>query len=211
MTKQAVILFVCAYFLGAIPFGFIIGKLVRKIDIRNYGSGNIGATNVLRVLGPFWGSVSFLFDVLKGFIPTYVASRMGMGAWIVILAGAIAVFGHTFSVFLRFKGGKGVASSLGVIFGFNYSIALLGLLVFVIVLAATRYVSVSSCLATLSVFIMTLFWQWPPSHLAYKLVVGLLLLAIIVKHSSNFKRLANGTENKFGQKARINNSQGDGQ
>ena len=106
MTWQAVMLF--AFVFGAVPFGFIIGKMVKNIDIRKYGSGNIGATNVLRILGPFWGSVSFLLDVSKGFLPVYMASRAGLSPWLVILAGAIAVLSHSFSFFLPegFFGGE---------------------------------------------------------------------------------------------------------
>ena len=202
MTWQAVMLF--AFVFGAVPFGFIIGKMVKNIDIRKYGSGNIGATNVLRILGPFWGSVSFLLDVSKGFLPVYMASRAGLSPWLVILAGAIAVLSHSFSFFLKFRGGKGVASSLGVIFGYNYVIALLGLAVFVLVLVICRYVSVGSCIATFSVFLMTVFWRSPALPFAYKLVVGLLFVAIVLKHIPNFKRLKNGTENKFGKRAEIN-------
>ncbi|MBR4748213.1 MAG: glycerol-3-phosphate 1-O-acyltransferase PlsY [Abditibacteriota bacterium] len=202
MTIAGVMLF--AFVFGAIPFGFIIGKLVKNIDIRNYGSGNIGATNVLRILGPVWGSVSFLLDVSKGFVPVFLASRAGLSPWLVILAGAVAVLSHSFSFFLKFRGGKGVATSLGVIFGYNYIIALLGLAIFVLVLIICRYVSVGSCIATFGVFVMTLLWQSPPMPLAYKLVVGLLFVAIVLKHIPNFRRLKNGTENKFGKRAEIN-------
>lgn len=198
------VLLLAAYILGSIPFGLIVGKLAKGVDIREHGSGNIGATNVLRILGPRWASVVFILDILKGFVPTFIAGNLGLTSdWFVVLAGAIAAFGHTFSVFIRFKGGKGVATSLGVIIGLNPIIAGLGLLIFLIVTFIWRYVSLGSCIGTLSVFLMMLFWKSMDTPLSYKVVVGILIIAIIAKHIPNLKRIINGTEAKIGQKIDI--------
>lgn len=199
-----IILLVCSYFLGSIPFGLIVGKVVKGVDIREHGSGNIGATNVMRILGPKWGTFVFILDVLKGFIPTFAASKLNLPSdWFIVLAGAMAAVGHTFSPFIKFKGGKGVATSLGLIIGLNPVIAGITLVIFTLVLLVTKYVSLSSCIATAGVFFMMLFWKsmnTPPSFL---IVVGVLTLAIIIKHIPNFKRIANGTESKIGQKVKI--------
>ncbi len=201
MTAAFLLLF--AYLFGSVPFGLLLGKRVRNIDIRDFGSGNIGATNVLRTLGPGLGFLSFILDVLKGFLPVFAAGRLGLDPVFIALAGVLAVVGHTFSVFLKFKGGKGVSSSLGAILGFNYIIGLLGLLLFIIIVAVSRYVSLGSCIAAFSVFVMTLFWQAPPAAAAYKIMTGIVFAVILFKHIPNIKRLISGTENRFGQRTCI--------
>ena len=199
------ILFLCSFLLGAVPFGLLIGKLVKGIDIRLYGSGNIGTTNVIRIFGPVWGSIVFVLDVLKGFVPTYIALKLNLSSdWFVVLAGALSVFGHTFSPFLKFKGGKGVATSLGLIIGLNPIISAITFGIFVLVLSASKYVSLSSCIATLSVFFMMLLWKSMNVPTSFQIVVGILALAIVLKHIPNFKRIANKTEPKIGQRVKIN-------
>jgi len=196
------------YLIGAIPFGLIFVKLIKGVDIREHGSGNIGATNVMRVIGPVWGSIVFILDVLKGFLPTffiakYLTNNPKIDSWIVVLVGIVAVLGHTFSVFLKFKGGKGVATSLGVIIGLNPLVAAIAYGVYLVVLAISRYVSLGSVVATASVFLMFLFWKHANAPLSYQLLAGILFVAIIYKHIPNLKRIANKTEPKIGQKINV--------
>jgi glycerol-3-phosphate acyltransferase PlsY len=193
------ILLILSYFLGAIPFGLIIGKAWRGIDIRDHGSGNIGATNVFRTLGPGPGTVVFTADVLKGLLPVIAARHISPGvAWLAVASGMVAILGHTLSVFLKFKGGKGVATSLGVAIGLAPVIAAIAFGFWVVIFAITRYVSVASMLASLSVPVMMWATDCP---IEYR-VFGMLVAAyVIVKHRSNIVRLMQGKENRFGRKA----------
>ncbi|MGB9620670.1 MAG: glycerol-3-phosphate acyltransferase, partial [Armatimonadota bacterium] len=115
-----------SYLLGAIPFGLIVGKLTRGIDIRQFGSGNIGASNVLRTLGPGPALLVFALDTAKGLAAVEICRRFGLSEWWIVAGGLLSVFGHTFSVFLAFKGGKGVATALGVVIGLCPVIAAVG-------------------------------------------------------------------------------------
>lgn len=206
---QLAALIVIAYFLGSIPFGFIAGKVFRGIDIRDYGSGNIGATNVFRTLGKGLGTAVFLFDTMKGAAAVMLAQMIVPGdhqaGW-VIAAGLTAIVGHTASPFLRFKGGKGVATSLGVIVGMNPLIALVTFVIWVSLVAITRYVSIASLVASYSVPTMMflsepLFHQKvPTSYAIFALVASTFIL---IKHRSNIKRLLNGTEARFGQRVKL--------
>jgi len=202
-----ILFLVCSYLIGAIPFGLIAGKVLKGVDVRDYGSGNIGATNVIRVCGKPIGYLVFTLDVLKGFIPTFLAGHLlfkgfdnEVTGWFTVVCGVLAVLGHTFSCFLKFKGGKGVCTALGVVIGLDWRAALIGYGVFLLVLAITRYVSLGSILGALSVFLMFVFVKYFNSPLAYKVVGGILFLGIIFTHKSNIQRLLNGTESKFGQK-----------
>ena len=137
MGAMFVALLVFAYLLGSLPIGLIVGKAVRGIDVREHGSGNIGATNVWRTLGPVWGSLVFALDVGKGLAPVLLAQRNAAHiAWLPVAAGLAAILGHNFSVFLKFKGGKGVATTLGVAFGLSWVAGLVGFGVWLVVLGA---------------------------------------------------------------------------
>ncbi|MBQ0105303.1 MAG: glycerol-3-phosphate 1-O-acyltransferase PlsY [Armatimonadetes bacterium] len=200
--------FIGAYLIGSVPFGLIAGKMVKGVDVRDYGSGNIGATNVMRVLGPVWGSIVFVLDVLKGFIPTFFVAlllkKYGLdkefAGWITVFIGIMTVLGHSFSCFLKFKGGKGVATSLGVIVGLDWRVAIIGYVIYLIVLAIWRYVSLGSVIATLSVPVMFICFRYFDAPLSYKILSGILFVAIFLKHIPNIKRLINHTEAKFGEK-----------
>jgi glycerol-3-phosphate acyltransferase PlsY len=192
------ILLILSYLLGAIPFGLIIGKAWRGIDIRDHGSGNIGATNVFRTLGPGPGSVVFAADVLKGLAPVIAATQISPGtAWLAVAAGMAAILGHTLSLFLGFKGGKGVATSLGVGIGLAPVIAAIAFGLWVLIFAVTRYVSVASMLACISVPIM----MWATDRpIEYRIFGVLVAVYVIVKHRSNIVRLMQGKENRFSKK-----------
>ncbi len=198
-----VLLLLMSYLLGAFPAGLLVGKMVKGIDVRDYGSGNIGASNVWRTMGPLWGIGVFLFDFCKGYIPTLLTSRMHTAAqdsishsispWLVVGVGMAAILGHNFSPFLRFKGGKGVATSLGVVYGLSPEAAALGFAVWLVCLAVTRYISVSSIVAAVvtSVALLALHRDLP--HALFALLVALF---VVVKHRANMARVTAGTEPK---------------
>lgn len=206
--KEALIL-VLAYFLGAIPIGLIVGKATRGIDIRQYGSGNIGATNVIRTLGIKIGAIVFIGDALKGLIPVLLAQAFLIGhhqPYFVVAAGLMAIIGHSASLFIGFKGGKAVSTSLGVIIGLNPLIAAIIFVLWLSIVAATRYVSIASIIASASVSVLMYFSgrlfgkATPVQYTVFALAAALLIL---LKHISNIKRLLNGTEPKFGQKVKL--------
>ncbi len=190
------ILFVAAYFLGAIPVGYLVGK-AKGIDIRAVGSGNIGATNVLRTLGKGPGYAVFFADVLKGFIPAVVARQFGFGNDLCFVIGLGAVFGHSLSPFLGFKGGKGIATGLGAMLG---SVTLVGLgsfAIFTLFMALTMTVSLSSIAgaASLPIWGFVFAETWP-----IRIVLLVMGGYIIFRHRANIVRIRQGVEPKYGQK-----------
>jgi glycerol-3-phosphate acyltransferase PlsY len=188
-----VVLLIFSYLLGALPVGLLIGKGFRGIDVREHGSGNIGATNVWRTLGPVLGTLTFALDVAKGLIPVLLARHFYSGfVWLPVAAGILAIIGHNFSIFLGFQGGKGVATTLGVAFGLSWAAALIAFLVWGLVLLATRYISVSSLVATpIGAICLWGFnrWNW-----AYGLFALLATLFVVLKHRANIIRLRLHTE-----------------
>lgn len=196
--KNAVVILLC-YLFGSIPFGLIAGKLVKGIDIRNVGSGNIGATNVLRAVGPIPALIVFLLDVFKGAGAVLLCRYLGMSEYLIVLGGIAALVGHTCSVFLGFKGGKGVSTLLGLVIGINPIMAAVALGIWIIVVAITRYVSLGSIIASLTTSIIICFIKLHP---IYKIVFLLVSLFVVIKHKDNIKRLINGTENKIGNKVK---------
>ncbi|MEA2552485.1 MAG: acyl phosphate:glycerol-3-phosphate acyltransferase [Fimbriimonadaceae bacterium] len=192
MNAQSVLLFLGSYILGAIPFGFLIAR-ARGIDITKIGSGNIGATNVHRALGWKAGIPVLLLDVLKGLAPPLVAKALGFSVDIAFLAGIAAVLGHCFSPFLKFKGGKGIATMLGAAWGATPLVAAGAMVAFAIVFAITRYVSLASILAAVAAIVLAFFFH---DEILIPLGYGLVWLFIMVKHKSNIRRLLNGEEPK---------------
>ncbi len=193
--------FILAYFIGAVPFGVLAGKAC-GVDVRSVGSGNIGATNVYRVLGPKVGAIVFLLDVLKGVAGPFIA-RLMLGdeaQWPIALCGLMVAIGHVFSVFLGFKGGKAIATGLGVYGALSFPVAASCLAFWGIVLLLTRMVSLASiaaCLATpVACFVFGL-WH---SNLPASLVMCLVALVAFLKHVPNMKRIAAGTEPRIGEK-----------
>jgi glycerol-3-phosphate acyltransferase PlsY len=198
-----------AYLLGSVPVGYLLVRLIRHQDIRSAGSGNIGATNVLRTEGKGMGAATFLLDVLKGSAAVWLGAALA-ALLVPALAyrnaeavGALfAVLGHMFPVWLKFRGGKGVATGFGVFLVAAPWAALAAITVFAILLALTRYVSLSSILAAASFPVFAWFLvqgDRPPFFLAVQCAVSLL---IIVKHHQNIRRLLAGTESRFGSSAR---------
>jgi glycerol-3-phosphate acyltransferase PlsY len=189
---------IVAYFVGSIPTGYWLGKYWKGIDIRQHGSGNVGATNVLRVLGKGPGVFTLLMDVLKGAIPVIFVNSQGASLTQSALVGVAAIVGHTTSPFVGFLGGKGVATSAGVFLALLPVPAGISLLVFAICLIFTRMVSASSMAAAVTLSI-TSFLYSPVRLLSY--VATAVAILVIWKHRSNIQRILSGTEAKIGQDA----------
>lgn len=197
-----------AYLIGSLPTGYLVGR-AKGIDLRKEGSGNIGATNALRVLGKGIGGLVLLVDMAKGVLSCWVAP------WVPVLLGAAtqevdadhllyqliggvgAVLGHSFTCWLRFKGGKGVATAAGVFLALAPWAALVCVLLFAIVVALTGYVSLGSIVAAMALPVAVYFFHYP---FLLTLFTTLVALLVIYRHRSNLKRLLNGTELKFGKK-----------
>ena len=190
-----ILLILACYLVGAIPFGLLIGRIVGA-DVRKEGSGNIGATNVSRVLGKKLGVVTLICDVAKGFLPLWAAASLlpdtVMGReWMVMVCGMATVVGHMFPLYLGFKGGKGVATALGVFLFISPGSILISLFVFVAAVAAFGYVSVGSLVATALIPL----WLWILGETPATLAVTLVIVVLIwFQHRSNIGRLLRGEE-----------------
>ncbi len=198
--KIALIILGC-YLLGSIPFGYIAGKLFKKIDIRELGSGNIGATNVFRILGPSLASLVLIVDIGKGIFSIYLVQYFNIDNLLILtIAGLAVICGHDWSLFLGFKGGKGIATTFGVIFALNPIISILAIVVWVVVMIITRYASLSSILAVISIMIFTILFKQPYEYIIFSAII---ILLSIFKHKENIKRLRSGNERKIGKKSKI--------
>jgi glycerol-3-phosphate acyltransferase PlsY len=188
---------VFAYLLGAVPFAYIITKIVRGVDIRTVGSGNAGATNVFRAAGKTAGIITFLLDVLKGFVAVYFAKFINVSPVFIMAVAACVILGHTYTVFLKFKGGKGVATGCGAFFALMPVPVLISLAVFAAVFVSSGYVALGSIVAALCLPVVAYLFSYP---LWLVIFAAVLAAFIIIKHKPNIKRLLNGTENKFNVK-----------
>jgi glycerol-3-phosphate acyltransferase PlsY len=198
-----VLIGLAAYLLGSIPFGFLLVRFFLKEDIRAKGSGNIGATNVIRSGAKKLGALTFLLDVCKGIVAVLIVSRIALAPVshqnALALAALCAILGHIYTVWLRFKGGKGVATALGVFLALAPYAALAGLAVFVIVFSLSKYVSLASILAAVAFAPAAMLLP----HRAYTpfmiAVIFAAPLIVIARHHENIARLLNGTEYRFGK------------
>lgn len=183
-----------AYLLGSIPSGYLIGKYIYGKDIRREGSGNIGTTNALRTMGRKAGLLTLIFDLLKGWIAVFLASKIAPGILGLAVGAFFAMLGHCFSIFLRFQGGKGVATAAGVLLYIDLLLLFSVLIVFVMFVYFTRIVSIGSIAAAVSAPLFTLFLKEP-----YEITVAIFLMAcvIIYRHKSNIQRILAGTENEL--------------
>jgi glycerol-3-phosphate acyltransferase PlsY len=187
------VLLIGAYLVGAVPFGYLIAR-AHGVNIFEVGSGNVGATNIKRALGLGWALAVFALDVLKGAVPALLALQLlHSQAW-AMGAGCAAIAGHCLSPFLKFRGGKGIATALGVALASSPLVALSAFGVFVVCLAISRYVSLSSMIAVPSGLLFG--WLYGESR-AIMLFYGALAVFVIVRHRANIKRLRDGTEPKF--------------
>ena len=190
-----------SYLLGAIPTSYLAGKFFRGIDLRQHGSGNLGATNLYRTLGAKFAVPVALFDMAKGAVPVLViAPLVSSSRYFAVLCGIMAVLGHVFSVFVQFRGGKGVATASGVMLGLTPWAVLVALAVWLIVLRLSGYVSLGSMVG--AIVLPVAAWFLHPLQRDIIWIQVLVALAIIWLHRANIKRLLAGTENRFGRRAK---------
>lgn len=189
---------IIGYLMGNIAPSYFAGKLLGNIDIRNHGSGNAGATNVWRVLGTRPGIIVFILDVLKGFLAAMIGNLLGgqLGA---ALAGCAVIIGHDYPIFLHFKGGKGISTSFGVLLYLAPLVPLTALIIGIIIIYNTCYVSLASIVGVILAPILTALYRYPKQ---YVFVALLIMVLGLYRHKDNIKRLLNGTENKIQIKKR---------
>ena len=183
-----------AYLLGSIPTGYMMGAWT-GVDVRTTGSGNIGATNVARVIGKRQGFLTLAADTAKGFIPVFVALQLGLVSTAVALVGAAAFLGHLYPVFLKFQGGKGVATAFGVFAGLAPIAALVLIVIFAAFVLSSRIVSLSSMAAALAAPVTFWFFSYPPAVVGISAVIAFM---IVLRHRGNIRRLLAGTEPRVG-------------
>lgn len=191
---------ILSYFIGALPFGYLLFRLSEKRDIRRFGSRSTGATNVLRLKGWRYAIPVALLDIGKGFIPAFVVFKIYGEPKLSAVCASLAVIGHCFPVYIGFKGGKGVATAAGAMFAIALSPALLSFVVFIATVVLTKYVSLGSILAVVLFPLFLILFGIPLSVLLLSLPI---LVIILIRHAGNIGRLIRGTEPKFGQKAGI--------
>ena len=187
------VLCAAAYLAGSIPFGALLGR-VKGIDLRQVGSGNIGATNVARAMGKGWAVAVLAADACKGFVPVWLGRHFGLSATAIALAGAAAIIGHMFTLFLRGRGGKGVATSLGVALALSPIAALVGFVAYAVVFAATRLSSLGSLLGVWTFGLLFVLREQPARPLIALAIGGAVL--VTVRHRENIARLVRGEEKR---------------
>ncbi len=195
----AVLTMVIGYFLGTIPSGYLVAKL-HGVNIQQVGSGNIGATNVLRALGVVPAIIVVILDPLKGALATLLPMLLGLGPWAVALTGLAVVLGNNFNVLLGLRGGKGIATSIGVFLVISPLVALFSLILGIFTILVSRYVSLGSLVGMVA---LPLFLIAREVHAAY-LVLGLAFTALaIVRHRANIRRLLAGKESRLGERVEV--------
>lgn len=207
---EVILVILFGYLVGSIPTGFLVGKFTRKVDIRRLGSGNVGVTNVYRLLGSKAAIFVLLFDVGKGAGVIYLVNLLANHQFfslskegielLKVLVGLAVISGHVFTIFLRFKGGKGVAASTGVLIGLAPVPMMVIIPVFFVILILTHYVSVGSIVGAMLLPVLMCIVEQGPIITLFGGIVGIL---IILKHIPNIRRLLNGTEYKFGERIKI--------
>ena len=186
------LLVIFAYLLGSIPFGLVLGKSLFNVDLRQVGSGNIGTTNAFRGLGPKGGLLVFLCDMLKGGIPVLIG-MLSPFTWHPLLFGAGAVLGHVYPIYLKFKGGKAIATSFGIVFAFDPLFAILAISSFFVILYFSRMVSLASILSIFFAILISFFWHdW-----VLTIVTAIIWIVVVIRHKENIQRIKAGTESKI--------------
>ena len=206
MIPQTILAVALSYGVGSIPAGLWLGLALRGVDIRQHGSRNIGATNTMRVLGKKLGALAFVFDVAKGVIAALLIARLSPWPYAALACGVAAIIGHTASVFIRFRGGKGVATSAGVFLSLCPIPTLIAAAVFAGTVAVTRMVSAGSCLAAVAlvilVYAMPHDWVAAPTHqvpdsVVFRLLILIIALFVLFRHRGNLARIIRGQENRI--------------
>lgn len=219
MLPGPILLIVSAYVIGSIPFSFLVVRMFAGADIRKHGSGNVGATNVMRNFGKWPGLLALVLDIAKGFLAIVVARRIvaqfitsfpvhlgdpsshSQPSFWIGLAALVAVLGHIFPLWLKFRGGKGVATATGVFLAIDPRTILMSMIVFAIVILATRYVSLASMLAAAAI---PLLMRFATNQLFWIVIFSIVIAVIIIlKHHSNIARLSRGEERKLGQRREL--------
>jgi glycerol-3-phosphate acyltransferase PlsY len=218
MVFLSVVAVILAYLIGSINFAVIFSAIFMKKDVRELGSGNAGTTNVMRNGGFLPGALTFLCDALKGFVASFIGLKIFEyishfeGEWSMPIYGALVcglacMLGHVFPIFFGFKGGKGVATSVGIFYVCNPLAITLGLVAFAVILLTTKYVSLSSLIATVVVVTLSIVFYDLNAYLLPQIILVVAMGAIVfLKHTENIKRLIHGTESKIGSKRRKNNA-----
>lgn len=188
---------VLAYLLGSLPFGYILSHFIQKTDIRSHGSGNIGATNVLRVMGWKAALPVFILDFAKGIAAVMIARLVSDQPAVYLTAGFLAMVGHSFSVFLKFKGGKAVATAAGVLSILSGWVTVSLLTLFILLVLVTRYVSLGSIIASMTLPVLFWLFGFDLAYIIFGLAAALLITA---RHHQNISKLLTGTESKIGRK-----------
>ena len=191
MNIEIITVFIYSYILGSVPFGLILTKLFLKKDIRKIGSGNIGATNVLRTGGKFLATVTLFFDVIKGYLSVFITNEYFND--LIFLSALMCFIGHIFPVWLKFKGGKGVATYLGIVIAISIKLAILFGFIWMFTLLIFRYSSLSSIFSTLVVFLYSLFLN----NFSLNIFLFVIFIIVIFTHRENILRLKSRTENKI--------------
>lgn len=195
MTPPGLLLL--SYLLGSVPSSYLAGRWTRGLDLREHGSGNLGATNTFRVLGPRIAAPVMLFDLLKGFVPVAVFPAWdGAASGWALAYGAAAIVGHVFSIYMRFRGGKGVATAAGVFLALAPAAVLPALASWLAVLAVSRMVSLASVTAAVTLIVALAVTEDRPAVLGLGIAVGLF---VVYAHRANLRRIASGTEHRFGR------------
>ncbi len=190
---ETALVWTVSYFLGCIPFGVLVAR-TRRIDLRDHGSGNIGATNAARVLGKKLGLLTLIGDLFKGVLAVFIADNLLDHPMQTAVSGLMAFLGHVFSVFLKFKGGKGVATGLGVFLYLMPAATLCCMAVFAVTLWLTGYVSAGSIVAALFLPVFGIVFNVPAAYISVSVIVALIVLG---KHHENIQRILQGTEARF--------------
>jgi len=195
------ILFALAsYFIGAFPTGYVFFRAIEKKDVRIFGSGATGATNILRLAGWAYALPVALIDILKGFLPAFLAMKIFDDERLAGVSAGLAVLGHCFPIYIGFKGGKGVATAAGAMFSLDLIPSLCSLGLFILIIALTRTVSLGSILAVIFFPLFIFILRGPTELILLSLPI---LLIILIRHLENIKRLVRGKERKFGEKVRL--------
>lgn len=199
---RLVICISAGYSIGSIPFGIILGKW-KGVDLRQVGSGNIGAVNAFRALGPFGGTLTLLLDIAKGGLPLFLAGFFGLDAFYKAVLATFCIVGHNWSIFLNFKGGKGVAALLGITLAIDWRIALIGLVLWIVIVAMTGYSSLGSMTGSAGVAMSAYYFNLPNPYIIFFMIM---CLFVFWQHRSNLQRLSAGQELKITDKVKVRDS-----
>lgn len=194
MTFNFLIVIICSYIIGSIPSGLILGKGIWHVDLREYGSKNIGATNAWRTIGKFPGFVIFLADLIKGMLGVYLGMALVGTSTAMILGGILAIVGHSASIFLKLKGGKGVATGLGVLIMLMPKVSITVFFIWLIIVVLSKYVSLGSIVAAAFVPILAYAFDMSIEFVIFGIVAAIF---VIYRHKTNIVCLLNGNENKI--------------